>query len=173
MERCPLHPPDSRLLVCRPTYRSGCFIFLWPLSGGMPPRRCPAGFATAAIFRDAPFWASPRGRGPPWKAAVIYFIGVSRPFCGRRSPVALGFCAFPPDCEHPTGTRSSTNCREPGRRNCLTKHRWNQQIGPREWRRTATLARVRKRLAMEAARVLVQTATRHTDPRSPDFLYFR
>jgi PST family polysaccharide transporter len=30
-----------------------------------------AGFATAAIFRDTPFWASPAGRGPALEAAVI------------------------------------------------------------------------------------------------------
>jgi len=30
-----------------------------------------AGFATAAIFRGTPFWASPVGRGPALEAAVI------------------------------------------------------------------------------------------------------
>ena len=64
-----------------------------------------AGFATAAIFRGTPFWASPVGRWGRAGGSRHYFIGVCRSLSGRRNPVALGFCAVAPACGPSTGTR--------------------------------------------------------------------
>ena len=118
VERVLLHPPSSRLLVCRATDRIRRFTFDWHClavwrllaprgvgNRGCLSRHSDLGFSTRA-------WCGAGGNNHN-------LIGLRRVLHGGRSAVALGFRALPPDGKPPTGTRPSTNCREPGRFNQL------------------------------------------------------
>jgi O-antigen/teichoic acid export membrane protein len=54
----------------------------------------PAGFATAAIFRDTPFWASPVGRGPALAGAVIISSAFVALYLGAVVLLHWGFAPF-------------------------------------------------------------------------------